>query len=102
FYLDFLKNKGTNFASSDKWIQILDCYSYPLGLKDQLAGSGNFTAHSNEALVSSIANIFKEVKHLDKLYNSIIELGKGPVGGGKMWFSIAINSVILSILFATV
>nr|KJB39152.1 hypothetical protein B456_007G000700 [Gossypium raimondii] len=94
FYLDLLKNKGTDVASSDK--------HDPLGWKDQLAGSGNSTALSNEALVSSTANVFREVKHMDKLYNSIIELGKGLVGGGKIRFSIAIDSVILSILFANV
>ncbi|KAB1997947.1 hypothetical protein ES319_D12G056500v1 [Gossypium barbadense] len=92
FYLDLLKNKGTDVASSNKQIQILDCYSDPLGWKDQLAGSRNFTALSNEALVSSNAIVFREVKHMDKLYNSIIELGKGLVGGGKIRFSIAIDS----------
>ncbi|KHF98871.1 purA [Gossypium arboreum] len=102
FYLDLLKNKGTDVASSDKRIQILDCYSDPPGWKDQLAGSGNFTALPNEALVSSTANVFTEVKHMDKLYNSIIELGEGLVGGGNIRFSIAIDSVILSILFANV
>ncbi|KHG21213.1 Serine/threonine-protein kinase CBK1 [Gossypium arboreum] len=78
FYLDLLKNKGTDVASSDKLIQILDCYSDPLSWKDQLAGSGNFTALPNEALVSRL------------------------VGGGNIRFSIAIDSVILSILFANV
>ncbi|KAG4216283.1 hypothetical protein ERO13_A01G231820v2 [Gossypium hirsutum] len=68
-------------------------YSDPLGWNDQLAGSGNSTALSNEALVSSTANVFREVKHMDKLYNSIIELGKGLVGGGKIRFSIAIDSI---------
>ncbi|KHG16239.1 3-dehydroquinate synthase [Gossypium arboreum] len=96
FYLDLLKNKGTDVASSDKRIQILDCYSDPPGWKDQLAGSGNFTALPNEALVSSTANVFTEVKHMDKLYNSIIELGKGLVGGGNIRFSIAIDSKSVS------
>ncbi|KAB2098554.1 hypothetical protein ES319_A01G246900v1 [Gossypium barbadense] len=84
FCLDLLKNKGTDVASSDK--------HDPLGWNDQLAGSGNSTALSNEALVSSAANVFREVKPMDKLYNSIIELGKGLVGGGKIRFSIAIDS----------
>ncbi|KAH1073202.1 hypothetical protein J1N35_025530 [Gossypium stocksii] len=74
-------------------IQILDCYSDPLGWKDQLARNRNFTALSSEALGSSTAIGFREVKHMDKLYNSIIELGKGLVGGGKFWFSIAIDSL---------
>ncbi|TYI08418.1 hypothetical protein ES332_A09G000500v1 [Gossypium tomentosum] len=30
---------------------------------------------------------------MDKLYNSIIELGKGQVGGGNIRFSIAIDSI---------
>ncbi|XP_021296397.1 elongator complex protein 5 [Herrania umbratica] len=93
FYLEMLKNKGIDVVSSDKRIQILDCYSDPLGWKDRLIEAGNFTALSREASNSSTANVFKDVKHMDKLYNSIIELGRGLVGGGKNQFSVAIDSV---------
>ncbi|GMI73452.1 Elongator complex protein 5 [Hibiscus trionum] len=93
FYLELLKSKGISVASSDKRIQILDCYNDPLGWKDQLVESGNFRAPSHEALISSVVTVFREVKHMDKLFNSIIELGRGLVGGGKIRFSIAIDSV---------
>ncbi|KAK8573256.1 hypothetical protein V6N13_100063 [Hibiscus sabdariffa] len=81
FYLELLKNKGINVASSDKRIHILDCYNDPLGWKDQIVE------------ISSTVTVFREVKHMDKLFNSIIELGRGLVGGGKIRFSIAIDSV---------
>ncbi|XWS47613.1 hypothetical protein CRYUN_Cryun14cG0167200 [Craigia yunnanensis] len=93
FYFDLLKNKGIDVVSSEKRIQILDCYNDPLGWKDRLIETGNFTALSREASISSTANVFKDVKHMDKLYNSIIELGRGLVGGGKIRFSVAIDSV---------
>ncbi|XVF20793.1 hypothetical protein REPUB_Repub12eG0033700 [Reevesia pubescens] len=92
FYLELLKNKGIDVVSSDKRTQILDCYSDPLSWKSQLIETGNFTALSCEASISSTI-VLKDVKHMDKLYNSIIELGKGLVGGGKIRFSVAIDSV---------
>ncbi|XVF31599.1 hypothetical protein REPUB_Repub17cG0005000 [Reevesia pubescens] len=93
FYLELLKKKGIDVVSSDKRIQILDCYSDPLGWKDRLMETGNFMALSQEASISCTSNVFKDVKHMDKLYNSIIELGRGLVGGGKIRFSVAIDSV---------
>ncbi|OMO80221.1 Histone acetylation protein 2 [Corchorus capsularis] len=93
FYLELLKSKGIEVVSSDKRIQILDCYSDPLGWKDRLIEAGSFTALSHESSVSSTAIVFKNVKYMDKLYNSIIELGRGLVGGGKNRFSVAIDSV---------
>ncbi|XP_039046248.1 LOW QUALITY PROTEIN: elongator complex protein 5 [Hibiscus syriacus] len=92
FYFELLKIKGISVDSSDKRIHILDCYNDPLGWKDRLAETGNFRAPSHEASILSSAT-FREVKNMDKLYNSIIELGRGLVGGGKIRFSIAIDSV---------
>ncbi|XVE71400.1 hypothetical protein DITRI_Ditri10aG0147300 [Diplodiscus trichospermus] len=93
FYLELLKNKRIDVVSSDKRIQILDCYSDPLGWKSRLIESGNLAAPSLESSISSTTKVFKDVKHMDKLYNSIIELGRGLVGGGKTRFSVAIDSV---------
>ncbi|XP_022759255.1 elongator complex protein 5 isoform X1 [Durio zibethinus] len=93
FYLELLKNKGIDVVSSDKRIQTLDCYSDPLGWKSRLTETGNFMACSHETSISRTTNVFKDVKHMDKLYNSIVELGKGLVGGGKIRFSVAIDSV---------
>lgn len=91
FYVDLLKRRGFDVASSPKWIQILDCYTDPLGWKDRLVESGN-TAHLyNEA--SSGASLCKNVKDMDKLFSSIIDLGKGLVGQGKVRFCVAIDLV---------
>lgn len=57
-------------------IQILDCYSDPLGWKDQLMMSGNFTDVSYEVSLS-LSCVCRNVKDLDKLYSLILELGKG-------------------------
>ncbi|KAJ4707087.1 Elongator complex protein 5 [Melia azedarach] len=87
FYVDLLKKKGIDVASSQKWVQILDCYTDPLGWKNWL----NAKDLSEEA--SSLSKVWKDVRNLDKLYTSIIELGKGLVGQGNGRFSIAIDSV---------
>lgn len=93
FYFELLKRKGIDAISLEKQIRILDCYSDPLGWKDRLTETRNFTVIPYQASISSIADVFKDVKQMDKLYNSIIELGKGLVGGGKIRFSVAIDSV---------
>nr|POE67405.1 isoform 2 of elongator complex protein 5 [Quercus suber] len=91
FYLDLLNRKGIDVASSQKWIEILDCYTDPLGWKDVLLASGNGGSLSNKA--STGASLCRNVKDMDKLYSSIIELGKGIVGRGKVRFCVAIDSV---------
>ncbi|KAJ6867257.1 hypothetical protein NC652_038473 [Populus alba x Populus x berolinensis] len=74
---------------------ILDCYSDPLGWKDQLMMSGNFTDVSYEASLS-LSCVCRNVKDLDKLYSLILELGKGLFGQGKDCFSVAIDSLELA------
>ncbi|XP_050269766.1 elongator complex protein 5 isoform X1 [Quercus robur] len=91
FYLDLLNRIGIDVASSQKWIEILDCYTDPLGWKDALLASGNGGSLSNEA--STGASLCRNVKDMDKLYSSIIELGKGIVEQGKVRFCVAIDSV---------
>ncbi|XP_062150593.1 elongator complex protein 5 isoform X1 [Alnus glutinosa] len=91
FYVDLLKQRGFDVASSQKWIQILDCYTDPLGWKDRLVESGNIAHLYHEA--SSGASLCKNVKDMDKLFSSIIELGKGLVGQGKVRFCVAIDLV---------
>ncbi|KAG5247555.1 hypothetical protein OIU76_029778 [Salix suchowensis] len=92
FYVDLLKRRGIDVNSSHKWIQILDCYSDPLGWKYQLMGSGNCMDVSHET-PSNLSSVCKDVKDLDKLYSMILELGKGLVGQGKDRFSVAIDSI---------
>ncbi|KAM7279411.1 hypothetical protein ACFE04_006545 [Oxalis oulophora] len=84
FYMELLKNRGLDdVASSRNCVQILDCYTDPLGWKDRLMN------HSRP----QEANICKDVKNTDKLFSSIVELGKGVIGQGKGHFSVAIDSV---------
>ncbi|XWS75473.1 hypothetical protein CRYUN_Cryun01aG0091600 [Craigia yunnanensis] len=93
FYLELLNKIRIDVVSSEKRIQILDCYSDPLGWKFRLIETGNFTARSREASISSTTNVFKDVKRMDKLYNSIIEVGRGLIGGEKIRFCVAIDLV---------
>lgn len=67
-----LKKKKLNWSYR---IQILDCYTDPLGWKDRLMGCGSITNHSWEA--SSMATVCKNVRNVDMLFASIVELGKG-------------------------
>ncbi|PON87867.1 Elongator complex protein [Trema orientale] len=91
FYIDLLKRRGLDFASSPKWIHILDCYTDPLGWKDGLVECASATSPSHEA--SNIATAYKNVKDVNKLISMIIELGQGLVGQGKFRFCAAIDSV---------
>lgn len=54
---------------------MLDCYTDPLGWKDQLAESESISSSLPSSSVSS--SLCKDVKNLDKLFSSIFELGKG-------------------------
>ncbi|KAB5561119.1 hypothetical protein DKX38_006076 [Salix brachista] len=92
FYVDLLKRRGIDVNSSHKWIQILDCYSDPLGWKYQLMGSGNCMDVSHETS-SNLSRVCKDVKDLDKLYSMILELGKGKFYRRKDRFSVAIDSI---------
>lgn len=87
FYVDLLKRRGIDVASSHKWIHILDCYTDPLGWKKWFDDKDI----SQEA--SSLSSFCQDVRNLDELYSLIIELGKGLIGQGKDRFSIAIDSV---------
>ncbi|KAJ4825600.1 hypothetical protein Tsubulata_022671 [Turnera subulata] len=94
FYADLLRRRGADVSSPNKWIRILDCYTDPLGWKEQqLKEAGNFADVSGEASPSSgLARVCSNVRDLDKLYSLILELGIGLVGQGKVRFSVAIDS----------
>ncbi|XP_044468774.1 elongator complex protein 5 [Mangifera indica] len=87
FYVDLLKGGGIDVTTAHKWIQILDCYTDPLGWKVKL----NIEDLSQETSVLSTS--CKDVRDLDNLYSSIIELGKVLVGQGKGRFTVAIDLV---------
>ncbi|KAM7524216.1 hypothetical protein LguiA_014118 [Lonicera macranthoides] len=91
FYANLLKSKGMDVASSYKWFRVLDCHTDPLGWKDRLMERGSIT---NPSLGTSVStNLCKDVRDLDKLFSSILELGKGLVVESKGGFSVAIDLV---------
>ncbi|OVA04968.1 Elongator complex protein 5 [Macleaya cordata] len=90
FYFDLLKRRGIDVSSSNKWFRILDCYSDPLGWKDGVRVSPQ-----------SSSSICKDVRNLDLLFSSVLELGKGMVGQGKVRFSVAIDSVTVMLRHAS-
>ncbi|WCJ25365.1 hypothetical protein M5689_007253 [Euphorbia peplus] len=100
FYIELLKARGIDTSSSSKWIQILDCYTDPLGWKDKLLEVGNGMETSSE--VSSMGKLCKDVRDLDKLYSLILDLGRGLVGQDKDRFSVAIDSVNEMLRYASV
>ncbi|KAH7533276.1 elongator complex protein 5 [Ziziphus jujuba] len=91
FYVDLLKRRGVDVASSHNWIQILDCYTDPLGWKDGVGECGSGTKSLNEA--SQIASFCKNVKDVETFFSMVVELGTGLVGRGKVRFCVAIDSV---------
>ena len=58
-------------------LRVLDCYTDPLGWKDQLAKCGGISNSSTSTAVSS--SLCKDVKNLDKLFTLLLELGRGIV-----------------------
>lgn len=73
------------------WLRILDCYSDPLGWKDGSVG-----------LVSNVGEkVCRDVRDLDQLLSSVLELGKGVVGQTKARFSVAIDSVSVMLRHAS-
>ncbi|XP_057983568.1 elongator complex protein 5 isoform X1 [Malania oleifera] len=90
FYVNLLESRGVNLESPRKWFQILDCYTDPLGWKDQLMRCGKISNISQEASTSTVS-LCKDVRDVDKLFSSIIELGKGLIGEGKGRFSVAMD-----------
>ncbi|XP_050941734.1 elongator complex protein 5 isoform X3 [Cucumis melo] len=75
YYVQLLKKRGLNVGSSAKWIQILDCYTDPLGWKQRFMEGENVSNVDQE--VSNLSHLCTNVGDMDKLFSSIITLGKG-------------------------
>ncbi|PKI75631.1 hypothetical protein CRG98_004032 [Punica granatum] len=77
FYLELLKSGGVQLNSAQKWIHILDCYSDPLGWKDNPSRheKANTATDENPGTVA----LFRDVKDANKLFCSVSELGKDQV-----------------------
>ncbi|KAL1810096.1 hypothetical protein ACET3Z_027086 [Daucus carota] len=99
FYANLLKTNGIDVASSHKWLRVLDCYTDPLGWKDQLAKCGGISNSSTSTTVSS--SLCKDVKNLDKLLTLLVELGRGVIGAEKCRFSVAIDSISVMLRHAS-
>ena len=55
----------------------MDCYTDPLGWKDRLMECGSITNQPPKA--SNVARLCKDVRNLDNLSSSILQLGKGRI-----------------------
>ncbi|CAN6576775.1 unnamed protein product [Malus baccata var. baccata] len=90
YYVNLLKRRGLDNSSQQR-IQILDCYTDPLGWREGLVECGSAKNLPHE--VYKAASVCRNVKDVDTLLSSIISLGEGLVGQGKVRFSVAIDSV---------
>ncbi|XP_057491557.1 elongator complex protein 5 [Actinidia eriantha] len=100
FYFDMLKSRENDVASFQKWFRVLDCYTDPLGWKDRLMECGSITNQSPKT--SNAVRLCKDVRNLDNLFSSILQLGKELVGQGKGRFSVAIDSATEMIRHASI
>ncbi|XP_071913464.1 elongator complex protein 5 isoform X2 [Coffea arabica] len=88
-----LAQLSSNISSSKSQAQlrIVDCYTDPLGWKIQLAESGIVSNRSTQN--ATTASLCKNVRDLDMLFSSIVELGKEVIRETKGRFAVAIDSV---------
>ncbi|KQK23065.1 elongator complex protein 5 [Brachypodium distachyon] len=102
-YLDFMRRRGLDSNSLGRCVRILDCYSDPLGWKQNIQSQqhqeDNGTPYSAK---KDNITIFRSVKAVDKLLCSIIDLGTGFEGEGKTYFSVAVDSISSMLRHASV
>ncbi|KAL6529922.1 hypothetical protein OROMI_028567 [Orobanche minor] len=91
YYEELLKSKGYDVFPSSTWFKVLDCYTDPLGWKSKLVESGSIENPSSESPIT--VNVCKNVKDLDVLLSSVLELGKELSVDGRRRFVVAIDSV---------
>ncbi|GMH19024.1 hypothetical protein Nepgr_020865 [Nepenthes gracilis] len=89
-YDEILNKGGIDALLLDRCIQILDCYSDPLGWKHQLTESGIISSSYPDSVRVKVC---RDVRNSGELLSRIMELGKGLVEGGKEQFFVAIDSV---------
>uniref|UniRef100_A0A453IQS9 Elongator complex protein 5 n=1 Tax=Aegilops tauschii subsp. strangulata TaxID=200361 RepID=A0A453IQS9_AEGTS len=95
-YLDIMLRHGLDSNALSRCVRILDCYSDPLGWKQNIRSE----QHQEDSGTPCSTNkdtitIFRSVKDVDKLSCSIIDLGRGFEGEGKTYFSVAVDSVCI-------
>lgn len=102
-YLDFMRRSGLDSNALGRCVRILDCYSDPLGWKQNIESQ----SHQEESGTPYSTNkdntaIFRSVKDVDKLLCSIIDLGRGFEGESKTYFSVAVDSISTMLRHASV
>uniref|UniRef100_A0ACD5TTS5 Uncharacterized protein n=1 Tax=Avena sativa TaxID=4498 RepID=A0ACD5TTS5_AVESA len=101
-YLDFMRRSGLDSNALGRCVQILDCYSDPLGWKQNI----RIQSHQEDTRTPCSKNkdnitIFRSVKDVAKLLCSIIDLGRGFEGESKTYFSVAIDSISTMLRYAS-
>ncbi|KAM0833230.1 hypothetical protein ACQ4PT_064376 [Festuca glaucescens] len=79
-YLDFMRRSGLDSNALGRCVWILDCYSDPLGWKQNIRSQ----SHEEDSGTPCSTNkdnitIFRSVKDVDKLLCSIIDLGRDQI-----------------------
>ncbi|XP_006653258.1 elongator complex protein 5-like [Oryza brachyantha] len=102
-YLDFMRRRGLDQNALNRCVHILDCYSDPIGWKEKIRSQQQHES-SVDLCATNKANVivFRNVKDVDKLLCSSIDLGRGFEGTGKICFSIAVDSISSMLRHASV
>lgn len=96
-YLSLLSRKGLDASVLRKFLRIIDCYSDPLGWKENILQSGG---HDKPILKES-DNVCRDVKDVTNLLSLIMEVGKGFAGEGKTYFAVLIDSISTMLRYAS-
>ncbi|CAI9110673.1 OLC1v1010739C1 [Oldenlandia corymbosa var. corymbosa] len=91
FYAELLQSKANDVTSLNQWVRILDCHTDPMGWKTRLVKNGIIANPSVE--IAAPVSLCENVKDLDKVFSSIVELGREFVKDKKGRFAVAIDSV---------
>ncbi|KAJ3680837.1 hypothetical protein LUZ60_015326 [Juncus effusus] len=83
YYIEGLRSIGFDASMLEKWVRILDCYSDPLGWKSK----------NSESEISKIITVLNNVKDVDGIFKSILDLTTGSGGDSKTRFAVAFDSV---------
>uniref|UniRef100_A0A0D9VQV7 Elongator complex protein 5 n=1 Tax=Leersia perrieri TaxID=77586 RepID=A0A0D9VQV7_9ORYZ len=102
-YLNFMRRRGLDEKSLNRCVRILDCYSDPIGWKQKI-----ISEQQEECSVDMCSTnkenvtIFRSVKDVDKVMCSTVDLGRGFEGEGKIYFSVAVDSISSMLRHASV
>ncbi|KAF0918123.1 hypothetical protein E2562_022709 [Oryza meyeriana var. granulata] len=102
-YLDFMRRRGLDQNALNRCVRILDCYSDPIGWKQKIRSQQQQESSADLCSMNKEnVTVFRNVKDVDKLMCSTIDLGRGFEGEGKIYFSIAVDSISSMLRHASV